>query len=168
MMFEIGIIGAKNSGKTTLIEALIKALSERELRIATIKHTPHDHSFDTDGKDSYKHRQAGSTVTMAVGNNELALFSGRFEDDVESLLSALSTQYDLCLIEGDKQSEKPKILLTRGWDQKNQFEPKNVTISYGPQIGVEAETHFELNETDRLIDFVLQLCNTSLEKERGE
>jgi GTPase SAR1 family protein len=137
MIFEIGIIGAKNSGKTTLIEALIKALSERELRIATIKHTPHDHSFDTDGKDSYKHRQAGSTVTMAVGNNEMALFFG-------------------------------KILLTRGWDQKNQFEPKNVTISYGPQIGVEAETHFELNETDRLIDFVLQLCNTSLEKERGE
>ncbi|MGZ5823753.1 MAG: molybdopterin-guanine dinucleotide biosynthesis protein B [Hyphomicrobium sp.] len=38
----IGIVGWKNSGKTTLIERLVAALTQRGLRVATVKHTHHE------------------------------------------------------------------------------------------------------------------------------
>ena len=45
-MVKIGIVGGKNSGKTTLIEQLIPLIKEAGLSVATIKHTAHSHSFD--------------------------------------------------------------------------------------------------------------------------
>ena len=41
-----GIVGWQNSGKTTLIEALLAEFTARGLRISTIKHA--HHAFDID------------------------------------------------------------------------------------------------------------------------
>ncbi|MGZ5851990.1 MAG: molybdopterin-guanine dinucleotide biosynthesis protein B, partial [Hyphomicrobium sp.] len=49
----MGIVGWKNSGKTTLIERLVVALTQRGLRVATVKHTHHElraHDGATDGE----------------------------------------------------------------------------------------------------------------------
>ena len=42
-----GIVGWKNSGKTTLVESLVKYLTEQGYQVSTIKHA--HHSFDRDG-----------------------------------------------------------------------------------------------------------------------
>lgn len=35
------IVGYQNSGKTTLVEKMVHALTEREMKVATIKHHGH-------------------------------------------------------------------------------------------------------------------------------
>ena len=42
----IGIVGWKNTGKTTLIEKLINEFNERNLTVSTIKHSHHNFSVD--------------------------------------------------------------------------------------------------------------------------
>ena len=56
----VGITGVKNSGKTTLMEKLIQALSARGLKVASIKHDAHQFVADTPGTDSYRHKAAGA------------------------------------------------------------------------------------------------------------
>ena len=55
-----GIAGFKNSGKTTLIVALLRILTARGFKVATIKHAHHRFDVDHPGKDSYRHRDAGA------------------------------------------------------------------------------------------------------------
>ncbi len=56
-----GLAGWRNSGKTTLMVRLVSLLTDRGLKISTVKHA--DLSFDIDqpGKDSHRHRTAGAT-----------------------------------------------------------------------------------------------------------
>ena len=42
----VSIVGKSNSGKTTLIEKLIRELKLRGYRVATVKHTPHGMNLD--------------------------------------------------------------------------------------------------------------------------
>ncbi|MCP4728353.1 MAG: bifunctional molybdopterin-guanine dinucleotide biosynthesis protein MobB/molybdopterin molybdotransferase MoeA, partial [bacterium] len=51
----IAITGKKNSGKTTVIESLIRLLTEKGWRVGTVKHHHHgDFEPDTPGKDSHR------------------------------------------------------------------------------------------------------------------
>jgi molybdopterin-guanine dinucleotide biosynthesis protein B len=51
-----GIAGWSNSGKTTLIEKLVRHFADRGLRVATIKHTHHKFDIDAPGSDTARHR----------------------------------------------------------------------------------------------------------------
>jgi molybdopterin-guanine dinucleotide biosynthesis protein B len=111
----IGIVGWKNSGKTTLIERLVAALARDGLSVATIKHTHHElraHDGVTDGE---RHARAGAVRSAVISPSgwELAgeLRSGpapALEQVVELLGAA-----DLVLVEGFKGASIPKIELRR-------------------------------------------------------
>ncbi|HIP90422.1 MAG TPA: molybdopterin-guanine dinucleotide biosynthesis protein MobB, partial [Candidatus Nanopusillus sp.] len=49
----IGVIGLKNSGKTTLICDILKEINKNNINIAIIKHSSHDVEIDKEGTDSY-------------------------------------------------------------------------------------------------------------------
>ena len=67
----MGIVGWKNSGKTTLVEALVREMTARGLRISTVKHAHHAFEIDVPGKDSYRHLEAGAhEVIVASYENE--------------------------------------------------------------------------------------------------
>ena len=67
-MHVFGIAGYKNAGKTTLVVELVRELTARGLRVATVKHAHHEFDIDHPGKDSYLHREAGATeVIVAPG-----------------------------------------------------------------------------------------------------
>lgn len=55
----IGVCGFKNSGKTTLVEKLVRHLSGLGYKISTVKHAHHDFDIDHEGRDSFRHRKAG-------------------------------------------------------------------------------------------------------------
>ena len=57
----IGVAGFKNSGKTTLVEKLVRALTAKGYRIATVKHAHHSFDMDHEGRDSFRHRKAGAS-----------------------------------------------------------------------------------------------------------
>ena len=60
----VSMVGKCDSGKTTFLEKLIRELTARGVRVATVKHHVHDYDIDLPGKDSWRHARAGAVVTM--------------------------------------------------------------------------------------------------------
>jgi molybdopterin-guanine dinucleotide biosynthesis protein MobB len=154
-MCNICVVGEKNSGKTTLIEALVAIFSRQKFRTATIKHTSHHHQFDIPGKDSHRHRQAGSAVTMVAGKNEIACYMDNNKEYEKAIRQIISSNSDICLIEGDRQSSFPKILLTRNLTDGYPELP-DIVATYGPKINCGNYPHFDADDIDGLAEFIKQ------------
>ncbi|MBX9790515.1 MAG: molybdopterin-guanine dinucleotide biosynthesis protein B [Pirellulales bacterium] len=110
-MKRVHVVGRKNSGKTTLIVELTEYLTQRGLRVGTIKHTHHRHELDTPGKDSHRHRVAGAN-TVAVMSPELVAVYRRSDvvgDERYLALEAAFADCDLVLVEGDLAAKAPKV-----------------------------------------------------------
>jgi molybdopterin-guanine dinucleotide biosynthesis protein B len=155
MMIKLGIVGTKKSGKTTVIEELVGHLSGKGYRVATIKHTSHRHRFDTPGKDSYRHREAGAGLTIAVSDNEIAVFTTPDLLDPEQIQDLTHGQFDILLIEGNRFADHPKILVTRNpenlWDEM----PRNIMATIGPERIDNVAAHFEEDDYDGLASFIV-------------
>ncbi len=106
----IGICGYHNSGKTTLIEKLIRRLRNEGYKIATIKNIPKRFSIDTEGKDTWKHGQAGASVVVASSPDETAFIFKRGMElkEIADILNEI-VHPDLILVEGRKMERIPKI-----------------------------------------------------------
>lgn len=70
----VSVTGFKNSGKTSVVEALVRELSSRGRHVGTLKHTADDIELDSPGKDTRRHRDAGSVATGILQENTTALF----------------------------------------------------------------------------------------------
>ncbi len=117
-MKRIHIIGRKNSGKTTLIVELVQHLTAQGYRVGTIKHTHHDHELDTPGKDSHRHRDAGSAVVGILTRGMTAVFQPTDESAArdESRYASVMPMFagcDLVLVEGDLKADAPRIEVWR-------------------------------------------------------
>jgi len=111
----MGLVGWSGSGKTTLAEKLIAALAARGLDIATIKHAHHMFDADTPGKDSHRHRTAGSRQVIVSSKVRSVLFTenrDHGEARLEDLLNAL-VPADIVIVEGYKREPIPKIEVFR-------------------------------------------------------
>ncbi len=108
------IAGRPDSGKTTLILRLIPELKARGYRVATIKHTSHDFEADTEGKDTFKHAQAGSDCVVLCSAHQLRITLPTERplepDDVAELIPE---DFDIILAEGYKRSSLPKVEVHR-------------------------------------------------------
>ncbi|MDP6010714.1 MAG: molybdopterin-guanine dinucleotide biosynthesis protein B [Candidatus Poseidoniaceae archaeon] len=108
----LGFYGFSNSGKTTLLERIIPRLMAKGLRVGTIKQTHHCVSADREGKDTWRHRQAGAESVILSSDIETALFFGRklnLSETIELLTS--TTKVDVVLLEGWKDESIPKVFL---------------------------------------------------------
>jgi len=115
MPFIVSIVGKSDSGKTTLLEALIKVLKQRGRRIAVIKHAADDFELDTPNKDSWRFSQAGSEVSAISSKGKLAVVRRLKNDpDPQELAQYAGADCDLVLTEGFKQHPYPKIEIIRG------------------------------------------------------
>ena len=72
-----GVAGDKNTGKTTLMEELIRRLTNRGWKVAAIKHDGHDFEADREGTDSWRHYHAGAYGTVVFSNRKYQLCQGR-------------------------------------------------------------------------------------------
>ena len=105
----LGIVGFKNAGKTTLTERLVSELTARRYRISTVKHAHHAFDIDQEGRDSWRHRQAGAR-NVAGG----------------ALKVSKLAPCDLVLTEGYKWEKHPKI------------EVRNVTLAHPELAGKDS------------------------------
>ena len=111
----VGIAGWKNSGKTTLVERLVRELTGRGLSVSTIKHAHHDFDIDHPGKDSYRHRMAGAGEVLVASAQRWALVH-ELRDEREPSLEELLAQLkpcDVVLVEGFKYGPHRKIEVRR-------------------------------------------------------
>lgn len=116
----VHIVGRKNSGKTTLVCELVTILTGLGYRVATVKHTHHEHELDTPGKDSHKHRTSGAVAVGIVTPDITAVFVPRerslHSDDREMRYRTLDSAFsgcDLVLVEGDLHTTAPRIEVWR-------------------------------------------------------
>lgn len=104
------VVGRKKTGKTTLIEKLLSGLKEKGYKLGSVKHTSHDHQFDREGTDSFRHAQAGAETTLILSPHKVAIFSESMRDrDLDQLFNFLFEDCDLIIGEGFKSSPFPKI-----------------------------------------------------------
>lgn len=107
----IGVCGFKNSGKTTLVEKLVRNLSEQGYKVSTVKHAHHDFDIDHEGRDSFRHRKAGATEVAVVSQNRFAIMNelrGAEPPTLDEILAKLSP-CDLVIVEGYKRDAHDKI-----------------------------------------------------------
>lgn len=115
----VGIVGWKNSGKTTLVTELVRHFRGRNLTVSTVKHAHHGFDIDQPGKDSFQHREAGAGEVMIASDKRWALMA---EHDLgarpalRDLVTRLSPA-DIVLAEGFKSDSHPKIEMHRDLSQ---------------------------------------------------
>jgi molybdopterin-guanine dinucleotide biosynthesis protein B len=105
----VGIVGYKNSGKTTLTHALARELTRRGHEVAVIKHT--SHHLDLPGKDTAVLGDAVSRVGF-ISPQESGVFWKK-SLSLENMIPYLEA--DILLVEGFKAEKTfPKIVCLRG------------------------------------------------------
>jgi molybdopterin-guanine dinucleotide biosynthesis protein B len=96
------------------VEKLIRELSGRGLRVATIKHAHHKVVLDTPGKDSYRYKEAGAVMSMLVTTNQLQVVADATDRrEPEQLAQRFLGEADLVLAEGFSLCATPKIEVLR-------------------------------------------------------
>ena len=154
-----GVIGWKNSGKTTLIERLVADIVSRGFSVSTIKHAHHTFDVDQSGKDSYRHRVAGASEVLLTSSKRFALMH-EIRDFKEPLLASLLIKLapvDVVLVEGYKSDNHPKIEAHRRETRKPLIATKDNTVR---AISSNAKLDFDLpvfglDDTQEITEFIL-------------
>lgn len=114
MPIVISIVGHSGAGKTTLVEKLVRELSGQGLSIATIKHAHHKVALDTPGKDSYRYKAAGASMSMLLTRDALQLVADAIDErEPEQLARRFMGEADLVLAEGFSHAPGEKIEVLR-------------------------------------------------------
>lgn len=106
----VSIYGNSNSGKTELVVDLVEEFVEEGLEVCTIKHSPSPLSLDQEGKDTWRHKEAGSRMTVLATEVETSFLVPREMEleEVEDMLERLGG-FDLVIAEGYKDADAPKV-----------------------------------------------------------
>ncbi|WP_044748704.1 molybdopterin-guanine dinucleotide biosynthesis protein B [Bacillus alveayuensis] len=113
------VVGYKNSGKTTLVEKLIKEAAHQGYRVGAVKHHGHGGYPDLSERwnDSNRHRQAGAIVSSVEGNGLLQLQATQDKWSLQQILHIYSFfPIDVVFVEGFKKEKYPKIVMLRSND----------------------------------------------------
>lgn len=157
-----GIVGWKNSGKTTLMERLIAHFDEMGLYVGAIKRAHHTVQLDQPGTDSFRYRESGARQVALVSQSRVGFFEER-RDLGEPELPRIIAQFadaDLILIEGFKTSPHPKIEARRAINKnKGPLGSASKKIVAIASDFDEEETgilpHFALDDVNAIARFIL-------------
>ncbi|WP_312846292.1 molybdopterin-guanine dinucleotide biosynthesis protein B [Marinobacter arenosus] len=161
----IGIVGWKNSGKTTLAAALIRELSSRGLTVNSIKHAHHMVDVDQPGTDSYKHREAGAREVILAGGQRFAIMHelrGAGEPTLEDLIARLAPS-DWVVVEGYKTHAHPKIEVHRQETSRSPLyrEDGNIIAVATDYAADFSGPVFDVNDITGLADFIINHAQPS-------
>lgn len=106
----VALYGYSESGKTSLLVDLIEKFTAKEVNVCTIKHKPAEVSVDEEGKDTWRHVNAGSNLTVFSTQVETDFFLPN-KCDLEEIVDLIARvgKCDLVLAEGFKSSSAPKV-----------------------------------------------------------
>jgi len=154
-----GIIGWKDSGKTTLVERLIEEFTLRGLTVSAIKHAHHSFDIDHKYRDSYKFRSAGARRTAIVSRNRWAMIHELRNEDEPSLDEIIEHigNCDLILIEGYKGAKFDKIEVRNLASNKPELASKDPfikAVAFQGDLPEMALPTFPVDEISKIADFI--------------
>ncbi len=110
----VSIVGKSGVGKTAVIEKLVTELKKRNYRVATIKHSASGFEMDHEGKDTWRHSQAGSDAVAISSPQRIAVIRNVDHDhSLAELYKYIGPDFDIIIAEGFKHDRVPKIEVHR-------------------------------------------------------
>lgn len=126
----VAIVGASDSGKTTVAVGLIRELASRGHRVAAVKHCPHGHRVDPEGVDTDRLAAAGALLSVAASPDRVTTVERRETDpSLAEIVDRSAGNFDLVVAEGYKHGDTPKILVQS--DKALPITPSNVVAVVG-------------------------------------
>jgi molybdopterin-guanine dinucleotide biosynthesis protein B len=124
----IGVCGLKDTGKTVVVEGLVKFLKEKGFTVGTVKHAHSEIALGAEGKDSMRHLGAGADCVVTIGKRLLQVMvrpdgagaaesgakvgeGGPGVSDLEAALARYLSFCDYVVVEGFKGLGIPKIVV---------------------------------------------------------
>jgi molybdopterin-guanine dinucleotide biosynthesis protein MobB len=156
----VAFVAKSNTGKTTLLEQVIRELKNRGYKVGAIKHDAHSFNIDHPGKDSHRLTQAGADTMLITSPEKLALIK-RHEASppLEELIATYFSDVDIVLTEGFKMSSLPKIevhrqersptLLCRG----EHHDPMLIAVASDEALNLDVPI-LDLNDIKGVTDFI--------------
>lgn len=121
----IAVVGSRKSGKTTTVETIVKELTKRGYRTATVKHI-HEPNFtiDAKSKDTWRHAQAGAQIVVGVAAKELATIKkgDTTKYTLSDITQSCEDNTDIIILEGFRgivaqDLTVPKIVTVKNKDE---------------------------------------------------
>jgi molybdopterin-guanine dinucleotide biosynthesis protein MobB len=110
----VSFVAKSGTGKTTLLEKVIRELKGRGYRVGVIKHDAHRFDIDHPGKDSHRFTTAGADTMLISSPEKLALVRQHTATPpISELIATYFGDVDIVLTEGFKKSDLPKIEVHR-------------------------------------------------------
>jgi molybdopterin-guanine dinucleotide biosynthesis protein B len=95
------------------MEKLIPELNRMGLQVGSIKHDVHGFEMDQPGKDSWRHKKAGSKTSMISSPQRIGMVMDVDHDHSLDELALFFPGVDIILAEGYKKGGKPKVEIFR-------------------------------------------------------
>lgn len=157
----ISIVATKSgTGKTTLIEALIPILKEKNYNIGVLKHDAHKFEIDKEGKDSYRFVKAGADRMVISSKEKIAMIEKlKEEKDLEEILE-LFVGMDLVIIEGYKNNGYSKIEVHRKevdskllCENESLDRTKFLAVATDEKLNLDIE-QLDINDVNKIAEFI--------------
>lgn len=156
----VAFVAKSNTGKTTLLEQVIRELKNRGYKVGAIKHDAHSFDIDHPGKDSHRLTAAGADTMLITSQEKLALIKRHdVSPPLEQLVATYFSDVDIVLTEGFKMSSLPKIevhrqersptLLCRG----ENHDPMLIAVASDEALNLDVPV-LDLNDIKSVTDFV--------------
>jgi molybdopterin-guanine dinucleotide biosynthesis protein B len=110
-MIIVALIGLKKSGKTTTAEALIREFKSRGYKVGGLKFmTLSKFTVDTEGKDTWRHKNAGADFVVSLSEDEMAFIESREgHAKLDDAMKHIPTDTDILVCEGLTE-DRPEVI----------------------------------------------------------
>lgn len=155
----ITFIGRHNSGKTTLVRAVVGRLRAKGYNVAVVKSTKdRDPEVDRPGSDSALYRADGVLGVALVGPEKLLLWEDARGEPLRHIAFRLFPEADLVIGEGFKHdAEVPKIEVARAAISRDLFRNSIPgVVAVVADFPVPWPTAFAPNQVEEIASFIVE------------
>lgn len=154
----LSIVGCGKCGKTTMVERLVAELTRRGYNVGTLKHDVHGFAMDHEGKDTWRHKQAGARAVAIIGPDQVAVIRSTPYGEFSALQAIdLLGPVDLVITEGFKRAGFPKIEIFSSVRNEGGLlcaaDPNLLAVAGDLPVETDRPV-FDWNEIARIADFV--------------
>ncbi|MCK5024307.1 MAG: molybdopterin-guanine dinucleotide biosynthesis protein B [Thermoplasmata archaeon] len=156
-MIIVSLIGLKKCGKTTCVSALVREFKARGMKTGTVKSMVQSKfTIDTEGKDTWRHQNAGADFVISLAKDELAYIEKRqSRSRLNEFMQYVPEDTEILICEGleDPDSRIIRIILAKSPELLAEtFEVR------GAQENIIALTGIIANETKEHDDYPVFNC----------
>ena len=149
------VVAYSGTGKTTMLEQLVREFKARGIRVAVVKHDAHEFEIDREGKDSWRMSKAGADIVAIASATKSAIMENR-PVAFDTIINRI-TDVDIIITEGYKTGAFPKIALRRAATGNDFAVPPETCVAVMSDTPIDAEIPtFELDDIAGVADFILR------------